>query len=322
LYITMGIQDGARRWAWVLRLAWRLEAAALGMFWGSAALLPADWASAIGARLCGAIGPHLRKSGQMRKNLAIAFPELDVARREALVVDVWRELGRVLAEYPHLSRLRPDSPEPRLEITDNEALRELRRRRAPTIFVAAHLANWELAALAAVQLGLPLSVIHSTQRNPFIQRMLQRRRRALGCGLIPKRAGMGALARELGEGRNLGLLLDQRVNGGRAFVPFFGIEAETTLVPALLALRRGLDLTPVRVERLEGARFRVTFCEPIRPDPRTGTVREQAQDMTRRLFVLYEDWIRERPASWLCYNRRWPKPVQPPAAMPSFRWTH
>ena len=312
-YLANGIEGVARGRPWVHQLVWRLEAALLALFWGLMGLLPVDWASAAGGHLFGAVGPRLRKSRPVRRNLEIAFPGLDADRREALVAGIWRETGRVIAEYPHLAKIRLDSPEPRLEVADNETLARLRERTTPTVFVTAHLANYELAACAVVQLGFPLSVISTALPNPFADRLWQSRRRMLGWRYVHKSASPFALARELREGRSLGLLLDHRVNGG-GFAPFFGVDAETTLVPALLAARHGLDLTPVRVERLRGARFRVTFFEPIRPDPGVGAAREQAQDMTRRLFATFEDWIRERPGAWLCYKRRWPKAARPRVA--------
>jgi hypothetical protein len=51
LYLATGIEGIARRRPWVMRLVWAVEAAALALFWGAMALLPIDWASAIGARL-------------------------------------------------------------------------------------------------------------------------------------------------------------------------------------------------------------------------------------------------------------------------------
>jgi KDO2-lipid IV(A) lauroyltransferase len=315
LYAARWIDGIIRRRPWVLRLVWRLEAVLPGLLWATMSLLPVDRASALGARLFGAIGPRLRRSGPIRANLEIAFPELDAARREALLAGIWRETGRVVAEYSHLPGIRLDGPGSRLEVIGDGALTRLRGRGTPTIFVTAHLANWEVAASAAVQLGFPLSVITTSQANPVVHRLWQRRRERLGWRFIHKDVSPFALARELAGGRNLGVLLDHRVNGD-AFVPFFGVAAETTLVPALLAVRHGLDLTPVRVERRGGARFRVTFCEPIGPDPAAdgAAPRDQAWGMTRRLFGVFEGWIREQPDAWLCHKRRWPKTARSPGA--------
>jgi lauroyl/myristoyl acyltransferase len=47
------------------------------------------------------------------------------------------------------------------------------------VFITAHLANWELTAAMAVAMGVPLTVVYTPMRNPFIDRMPQRKRRAV-----------------------------------------------------------------------------------------------------------------------------------------------
>jgi KDO2-lipid IV(A) lauroyltransferase len=123
---------------------------------------------------------------------------------------------------------------------------------------------------------------------------------------------MRALLRELKAGRSIGMIMDQRVDSGEP-IPFFGIAKYTTLVPARLALKHGFDLVPVRTERLDGARFRVTFYEPLRPDDPDADELEQARQVTAKINRAFEDWIRERPEDWWCSKRRWPKDARPPS---------
>ena len=98
--------------------------------------------------------------------------------------------------------------------------------------------------------------------------MVQRRRRALGCGFVPNDVGARPLLAELAAGRSLGLLADLRVDSGE-LVPFFGEPAPTTLVPARLALKFGYPLVPIRVERLAGGPLPGDRL-PADPEPRPG----------------------------------------------------
>jgi len=90
-------------------------------------------------------------------------------------------------------------------------------------------------------------------------------------------------------------------------VRLFGHGKPTTLIPARLALRYGFDLVPIRVERLEGAHFRVSFHPPVAPPAEGGDEIERAVRMTERVHALFEQWIRERPGDWFCSKRLWPK---------------
>jgi KDO2-lipid IV(A) lauroyltransferase len=95
-------------------------------------------------------------------------------------------------------------------------------------------------------------------------------------------------------------------------VPFFGIDMNTTITPARLALRYDCELIPIRVERLNGARFRVTFHAPVTPPEGVTDEHRKVLAMTRKVNDLFEAWITETPQDWLCSKRRWPKDATPP----------
>jgi KDO2-lipid IV(A) lauroyltransferase len=288
-----------------------LEAAWLALVWGVLGLLPPEWASAVSAAFLRRVGPLLRKQRHVRRNLAIALPERSDAERDAIAQEVWAGLGAVFGEFPHLARIDREGDR-RLETEIHGTLAPLQDPPRPAVFVTAHLGNWELTTLAAGRYGVPVSVIYSPDANPWLDRLIRRHRRALRCELVPKQGGLRALLRALADGRSLGFLIDTRQDDGEP-VPFFGVPALTSTVPARLALRAGLQLVPLRCERTAPARFRIVFGPPIEPDPAISDAREQARDMTRRVNERFEAWIRERPEQWLCTKRRWPKGAQPAA---------
>jgi KDO2-lipid IV(A) lauroyltransferase len=292
------------------RVVWWLEAAVLAVAWGLLALLPTDRASGLGRAVARRIGPRLRKHRHVLRNLAFVLPDRAAEQREAIAREVWGSLGAVFAELPHLARIARDCDR-RVEVVIHGEIGALAVPPKPVVFVTGHLANWELTTLVAGRLGIPLSVVYSANSTPPVDWLIRRLRRALGCELVSKRGGVRTLLRALGRGRSLGLLIDTRQDDGEP-VPFCGVPALTSTVPARLALHHGLDLVPVRVERLgEGARFRVTLGPPIAPEPSAGGAREQARRMTQRMNEALEAWIRERPEQWLCSKRRWPEDARP-----------
>ena len=68
-------------------------------------ILPLDAASALGGWLGRTVGPHLGVSSRAVKNLSAAYPEKTPAEIAAIVRGMWDNLGRVAAEYPHLSEI-------------------------------------------------------------------------------------------------------------------------------------------------------------------------------------------------------------------------
>jgi len=172
------------------------------------------------------------------------------------------------------------------------------------IFFSGHLANWEIAMLAGVQYGIPVAQIYRAGNNPLLDRVIARFR-GDGAELIPKGtvAARHAIA-ALRRGTHLSLLADQKMNDGIP-VPFFGRPAMTAPALAVLALRFDCDVLPVRVERLVGARFRLTVFPPL-VLPQSGEPHADAATVMAGVNAILETWIRDRPGQWLWLHRRWP----------------
>jgi Kdo2-lipid IVA lauroyltransferase/acyltransferase len=311
LFLNSSLRKRVDRVAMLQRARWRMEAGLLYLFWEVCARLEPRVASAFGRRLLRSIGPYLGKNPHIRRNLRFAFPDRTEAERGELLREIWGSTGAVLAEYPHFKVICHDDFASHFECVENYNLDDYRAGRKHGLFVSAHVGNWELTAAAAIRQGIPIAVIYAPSKNPFIDRMLRRRREALGCGLVSLEEGARPLMRELAEGRSVGLVVDTRDDDGVP-VPFFGLDKLTTLAPARLALRFGCELIPGQVERLGPARFRLTVHEPIRPDPALKSDKEQAIQMMAELNRLFEQWIRQRPEQWLCMKRAWPKTIEQP----------
>jgi KDO2-lipid IV(A) lauroyltransferase len=282
----------------------RIEACGAALFFAAMRALPVDAASALGGSLARLIGPRLGISARARRNLAAALPELSEDEIEQVVRGMWDNLGRVAAEYPHLPRIRVFPPDGRVELSGVEHLdREIVAGRKVIIF-GGHLGNWEIAALAAGQKGIDVAQIYRAANNPLVDRMIARFRGTasefIPKGRVASRRALAALRR----GTHLTLLVDQKLNDGIP-VPFFGREAMTAPALALLALHFDCAVLPARVERLEGARFRLTIHPPLQV-PTSGERTVDVAALMAEVNRTLETWIRERPDQWFWLHSRWP----------------
>ncbi|MDT8388442.1 MAG: lysophospholipid acyltransferase family protein [Thiogranum sp.] len=298
----------ANRFVWLETAGWWLEARMLALFWWWVKGTSAERASQRGYCLLRWLGPRLRKNQHIMGNLQIAFPDMVPSERLALGREVWGNLGAVIAEYPFLRELNRGGPKSRIEISLSEASRPVVKNRQPAVYVTAHLANWEIAALAISGLNIPLTTIYSQQSNPLIDRQLQSFREIADVKFVPKKNAVRELPREIRKGRSVGILPDQRSDGGK-LVPYFGVDAPTVISPAWLAMRMSCPLVPVEVERTGQARFRATFHDPIEVPAGIEDARKRVLETTRRINACFESWIRKNPEHWHCTKRRWPAEV-------------
>ena len=283
------------------RLLYAAEACGVYLAWGLFATLPLDQASAFGGWLARSIGPLLTVSKRARANLRRAFPGKGDAEIEAILTQVWDNVGRVVGEFPHLKRIAAE----RLEIIGAEHVEALRDDGLPGFLVSAHFGGWELSGPVAFRLGLPVHVVYRAANNPWVEKLFRKGRGVAAESFIPKGAeGARRLVEVMRAGGHLGMLVDQKMHDGIA-VPFLGRDAMTAPAVARLALKFRCPIVAGRIERLGGAHFRVTLEPPIAL-PDSGDLQSDIREVMRRINATVEGWVRAQPGQWLWLHNRWP----------------
>ena len=288
-------------------LVYPAEALVVYALYALFSLFPVDRASALGGWLARTVGPRLPVSRRALANLRRALPDLPPERHRAIIHGMCDNLGRVMAEHPHLERMWDDQASGRIEVVGAEHLPRPAEDGAkrPCLMFSGHIANWELLPAGASRYGLSLTSIYRRPNNPLIHNLMTDHRRAGRGRLVPKgRDGARAIVAALAEGGTVAMLVDQKMNDGIP-VPFFGHPAMTAPAVAQLALKFRCPVLPTRSERLDGARFRLTVLPPLEP-PDTGNREADVREMMAQVNGLLESWIRERPEQWLWLHKRWP----------------
>lgn len=267
-------------------------------------------ASNLGGLLCRSIGPMLPVSRVADANLRLALPELDAPARARIIRGVWDNLGRTVAEFPHLASLRRDTPSgPGWVVEGAEVLEAQAARGGPALFVSGHLGNWEMLPPAVATFGLRFSSFYRAAGNPLVDAMIRDLRKQAMGSPVPLFAKGARGAREalahVVRGGSLGMLVDQKMNDGIE-ARLFGHPAMTAAALAVIALRRRCPVIPGRIERIGPARLRLVVEPPLLLPDSGDRLADQAA-LTQDVNDLLERWIRARPESWLWLHRRWPK---------------
>ena len=274
----------------------------------AARLFPLHASTNFGSALMRTVGPWLREQRIGRENLAAAYPDKSAAEIDEILDGVWDNLGRVGAEFAHIDRLwdfRPGAPGRIMESAESERrVLRLRDDGKPAIVFAAHLANWELAAVAAASYGLDSTVLYRRPNNRAISdEVLEQRARCMGTLVPTNIEAPMALVEALQHGSHVAILVDQHYTRGVP-VKFFGRRAlANPLIPWLL---RKVDcpLHGIRVVRHPGDRFQLDLTEAI-PVPRDAKGRVDMQGTMQAITDVVEGWVREHPEQWLWLHRRW-----------------
>ncbi len=295
----------------MLLLRYRLEYFALRIIIEFVRLFPLDAAVALSGRVWRFLAPYGRRHRRALDNLARAFPEKTPEERTQIALDMWENLGRVMAETMQLDRLLKQ-PE-RIELVNSHIMERYRNKMGSAICVSLHMGNWELAMWPLAAAGVKPAAVYRLVKNPFVDLYLRGKRTKLyPGGLFAKGKAGGVLAghetaRMIGsyvrQGGRLGFLCDLYEKKGIP-VPFFNHPAQSTPFPAMLARRIGTRLWVGRCIRIGNAcRFKVEIKEV--KVPRSENPDDDVKWITTAVQKQFEDWIREVPEQWMWSNRRW-----------------
>jgi Kdo2-lipid IVA lauroyltransferase/acyltransferase len=288
------------------RLKHILEAVAARSLMGLFSLLPLDAASACGGYLARWIGPALGVSKGTAARLQEFFPDKSKSDIQNIVADMWENLGRTVAEFPHLSKLDTTVSNDHIELVGADIIDGLISDGQASIFFSAHFANWELVPLTVDQRGMKTTIAYREANNPLVDKMIRDlRARAVTASHVPKgAAGARALLLALKNGESLGLLVDQKMNDGIA-VPLFGRDAMTAPALAQLALKFNAPVVPIHCERIKGAHFRIVVETPLTITI-SGDKSTDIYNIMCQVNARIEAWVRENPAQWMWVHKRWP----------------
>lgn len=240
------------------------------------------------------------------RNLALAFPGKTKEELKEIGKDVFRNLGRVLAEFSFIPKLNKENVHNYVVWEGEENFRQAYKKGRGIIFLTAHFGNWEwMAATFPLLVGLPCHVVMRPLDNKYLDQLVEALRTWTGNKTIPKRKAMGRMLRLLQNREIVGVLLDQNVDWHEGvFVNFFGHLACTNSGLALLAMRTGAAVLPAFNIRQKNGQYRVII------EPEISLIRTENKDAdilqnTRVFTQIIEKYVRAYPDHWLWLHRRW-----------------
>ncbi len=232
-----------------------------------------------------------------RRNLELCFPELETARREALLKTFLQETGRGLTE---LGLVWYRDPSVVLGLARRVEGREhLARALADgrgVLVISPHLGAWEWLVHYLAAQGR-CTFFYREPKDPGIEQVITAGRQRTGATMVKAGArGVRSAFRALKRGQIVGVMPDQQPKRGQGeFSPFFGQSALTMVLASRLAQRSEASVVFCCAIRLPGAKgFEVHF-QPAgdairRPDlgQSVAALNEHVEALVRRWPAQYQ----------------------------------
>ncbi len=250
-----------------------------------------------------------------RRNLSMALPELDPARREAILRGAYESLGRSLLVFARFPRLTRGNIDDWIRYEGFEHFARAHQAGRGVLFLTGHLGNWELSALAQGLYGYPMHMVVRPLDNLRLDRLVARYRALSGNRIIEKTDSPRRILEALASNHAVGMLMDQNTAADQGvFVDFFGVKACASTGLARIALRTGAAVLPgFALWEPAANRYVLRFWPPVEI-ARTGDEEADVTLNTQRMQTVLEQIIRQYPEQWLWIHRRWKTrpPEEPP----------
>lgn len=264
-------------------------------------LAPFRWQLALGKGL-GRLAYRLRPARReiARRNLAVCFPELGPAEREALLKRHFEALGAGVAESTMGWFGSHETARRMIRVRGAEHLEAALATGKGVILFSAHFTSFELLFPALKPLCTRLCGMYKPQRNRFMDTVIRRGRARCFDRLFTK-ASVKEMLAELAGNAVVWYASDQAYAGKRsALIPFFGEPAMTNTALSDIARLSGARVLPYFCRRLEDDSG---YVIDIGPAVEGFPTRDPVAD-TARLTQLLEAYIRTCPEQYLWAHQR------------------
>lgn len=233
----------------------------------------------------------------------------DAAEIKRLAQAHYGHLGRLLWEflwYPWLPRAR------KLAMVRVEGLDDLLAAHAQgkgVLVLTGHFGNFEVATSAGLasfpQAHGRFHFVRRPIRPEWLDRLVTRRFRKAGFGVLPKRGGLDAILDRLAAGDLVVFPFDQHAQRKDGVeVEFFGHPAGTFRSLSVIALSTGAPVVPASSWREPDGHHVLRFEKPlyaVEQADANEAIRQSTREFNRALELL----IVRRPEQWWWVHRRW-----------------
>ena len=241
----------------------------------------------------------------VRANLQRVFggmvPDAEVTR---LAQAHYAHLARLLSEFL-TARWRP----PTVRVENMDAIVRAHARGKGVLVLTGHFGNLEVATLGGIatfpQYRGQFHFVRRPLRPGWLDRLVTRRFRRAGFGVLPKRGALDAILDRLSAGDAVVFVLDQHA-GGRdgVTIDFFGHPAGTFRSLAILALATGAPVVPSATWREPDGSHVLRFEEAL-PVIEHENTNEAIRANTRAYNAALERLVLRHPEQWFWVHRRW-----------------
>lgn len=239
------------------------------------------------------------------QNLKAVFGEDQPAEEAQRIINAsYRESVRALVLLMHMQPMTEAKWRRWVDIPDDVRSdpRVKQMQETGAVLVSGHVGNWEiLLGMRSAFPDMPPTVFVAEEiPHNALNRVVQGLRSQGDLIAAMRKGGARTVTNAVRTGGIASMIVDRNVRGlhGGIYVPFLGIPARTTPLPAWLALRNNVPLFPVLSLPIENDRYFVWVGPDLTLNLPDADFNLQMAEVMRRVNHVISKVIRARPELW------------------------
>lgn len=238
-------------------------------------------------------------------NLQKAFPQFSSEQIKQIAYNSYKSFCISLVEILYMPWLTKEQLIKEVKCDDKDLIVKRYDEGQGVILLSAHLGNWEyLAASVAAQINKKFSIIVKPQRNPYVDKWMNKARTKWGNEVIPLGVSVRNVFSTLLKKEIVAIVADQRGPAESIKLNFFGRMTSVYTGPAVLSIKTNAPMIYGVIIRQKDYSYHVEIKEIDRSnlpdDPE-----EKIKLLSERTLMYLEEVISRYPEQWLWMHKRW-----------------
>ncbi len=253
------------------------------------------------------------------RHIKIAFPDYSKQQVEKLALRTFRHFGLAGADLLLIDKIVKNLDRyVSIDETSKKYLDQILEQDKGTVFISAHIGNWELLAIWLTMKGYPTSTVAKELYDPRVNRLIANHRKKYNIQVLlrGKEGKTTNMLRALKRPGIVGFLIDQSTKVPGVYVDFFGKPAYTPKGAAQLALKLKNPVIAGFCVLKPDKTYEFIVKKPFDLISSSDNVKSSSigidngidNDILKNTAMYtkaIEDIIKQYPEQWVWFHRRW-----------------
>jgi KDO2-lipid IV(A) lauroyltransferase len=238
-------------------------------------------------------------------NLINAFPEKSKKEINKIAFGTYHSFFITLVEILYLPWIKEEQLNKCVKFYNLDILNKRYSENNGLIVLSAHFGNWEYCAIAGgLQTNKKFSVIVKPQRNSLVNDWMNKVRTRWNNEVVPLGASIRNVYSVLMKKGIVAMVADQRGPEESIKLDFFGRKTSVYTGPAVLSLKMNSPIIYGIAVRQPDFTYKIVL-EEINRENLPANNEESIQELSKRMLVYLEKYIKEYPEQWFWMHKRW-----------------